>query len=118
MSQPTAAERKRVLRRDDYACLRCAAPVAEDAHVHHRRLRSQMGDNGAANLVTLCPLCHHWVHHHVAVATALGWIVPSWDQPEGVRMLTWRGWITVQDDGTWSPDTPPEANPVGVIELK
>lgn len=48
---------------------------------HHRKLRSQGGDDVHENSLALCPACHSWVHRHPAAAKRLGLIVPAWAHP-------------------------------------
>lgn len=78
-------------------CERCGFGVhSYAAHRHHRRLRSQGGKDTMDNLVYLCPSCHQWVHQYPKDATAEGFIVPSWADPEDtpvyinrLRMNVW-----------------------------
>lgn len=86
-----AAVRAKVLTRDLNRCARCGRFIPEGAHLHHRKLRSQGGLGLVENGITLCPLCHHWVHNTVAAAKATGLIVPSWADPEVTPVMTWRG---------------------------
>ena len=51
---------KRVLQRDGWRCQKCGA--LRDLQVHHRRYRSQQGNDSLANLVTLCAYCHMQEH--------------------------------------------------------
>ena len=57
---------KRVLKRDNYRCVRCNATNTgpKTLHVHH--LRSWAGNESLrfemSNVVTLCKTCHDWVH--------------------------------------------------------
>ena len=85
----TQEQRRAVLHRDGWKCRRCGRAV--DLTVHHRRPRSMGGTrrvaiNGPANLVTLCGSgttgCHGWVEGNRRIAYALGWLVPSWADPE------------------------------------
>ena len=43
--------------------------------VHHRKLRSQGGDNSLDNLLLLCDSCHAYVHNHPALAVSAGYIL-------------------------------------------
>jgi hypothetical protein len=49
---------------------------------HHRKLRSQGGDDVPENSLCVCRSCHEWIHRHPQVAQASGWIVPSFAAPE------------------------------------
>jgi len=52
--------RQQVLRRDGWRCRSCGA--MSNLEVHHRKLRSQSGDDSEQNLITLCTACHSIVH--------------------------------------------------------
>lgn len=77
--------------RDGNRCARCGA--VNDLHVHHRQLRSAGADERACNRVTLCAVCHHWVHYHPGMATEAGWLVSRYDDPGQVpvRHVLWPG---------------------------
>ena len=57
---------------------------------HHRQLRSRGGPDTPGNLVALCPGCHTWVHGNPAAATAIGFMVPSWADPDHIPIHRWR----------------------------
>lgn len=48
---------------------------------HHRKLRSQGGDDTIENSLALCPACHGWVHRNPTAAKTRGLIVPRWAAP-------------------------------------
>lgn len=82
--------RAEVIGRDLY-CGWCAKRIVHPA-VHHRRLRSQGGDDAVDNLVALCAdTCHNVastsVHQNVAEAIRRGFIVPSWATPAETPLL-------------------------------
>lgn len=89
---PTQEERRAIFHRDNWACRRCGrAGTTYPLTIHHRRPRSMGGTrsvaiNGPSNLVTLCGSgtegCHGWVESNRKIAYALGWLVPSWADPE------------------------------------
>ena len=55
------AIKKRILERDNYACRVCGKDNVEaKLHVHH--VDRNRANNGNANLVTLCYVCHSHVH--------------------------------------------------------
>ena len=56
------ALRQQVLRRDGWRCQSCG--TMSNLEVHHQNFRSRLGDDSEANLITLCPKCHSWVHGH------------------------------------------------------
>ena len=64
-------------------CFRCGQ---EAAHKHHRKLRSQGGDNSPANLIRVCAECHDWIHYNPAEAYEQGYLVKSWQNPEDVEI--------------------------------
>jgi hypothetical protein len=64
-------------------------------HRHHRKRRSQGGDDSPENILEVSPEMHDWIHKNVAAATALGWLVPEWADPATIKVqlqhaLTWR----------------------------
>lgn len=99
--------RKAALTRDLNRCVRCGRFLPEGAHLHHRKLRSQGGLGVVENAATLDAACHHWVHHTVAAAKALGLIVPSWADAEATPVLTWRGPGLLTIDGEFILHTAP-----------
>lgn len=66
-------------------CWWCGGPLGLGFAVHHRKLRSQGGNDEVTNLVALHHPCHnlgsHAVHLNVARAVERGFIVPSWGDP-------------------------------------
>jgi len=49
-----------VLRRDSWRCQSCGS--MSNLEVHHRKFRSQGGDDSEVNLITLCIDCHLSLH--------------------------------------------------------
>jgi 5-methylcytosine-specific restriction endonuclease McrA len=47
--------RQQVLKRDNWRCQSCGR--RETLEVHHRKMRSQGGDDSDVNLITLCHSC-------------------------------------------------------------
>lgn len=72
--------RRAVAERSSGICEFCDAAFA--AHLHHRKLRSQGGDNSPANLIHLCAADHDWAHRHPRLAVEVGLIVPRHADPE------------------------------------
>ncbi len=71
----------------DVACVAGGCPLSDHGwHCHHRKLRSQGGDNSMSNLIALCGLHHHAVHHAPQLAYELGYLVRSWDDPALVQI--------------------------------
>jgi 5-methylcytosine-specific restriction endonuclease McrA len=52
--------REQVLRRDAWRCQVCGA--RSNLEVHHKKFRSQGGDDSENNLITLCGRCHEIIH--------------------------------------------------------
>jgi len=48
--------RQEVLQRANWRCPNCGR--CENLEVHHKRMRSQGGDDSEVNLITLCHYCH------------------------------------------------------------
>lgn len=72
-----------VRERDGAACFRCGCGGALD--LHHRQRRRE-GGHGVSNLLSLCPLCHRWVHAHPVEARAAGWIVSVHEDKDPTQM--------------------------------
>ena len=51
---------RQILDRDGWRCQGCGSSV--NLEVHHRRFRSQSGNDAEDNLITLCSRCHAEVH--------------------------------------------------------
>jgi len=51
---------KRVLDRAEWRCQKCGS--LQNLQVHHRKKRSQQGDDALNNLVALCAFCHMGEH--------------------------------------------------------
>jgi len=52
--------RQQVLRRDSWRCQSCGTML--NLEVHHKELRSRLGDDSEQNLITLCVACHRLAH--------------------------------------------------------
>ncbi len=50
-------------------------------HKHHRKLRSQGGDDKPANIMHITPEFHTYIHENPGESYANGWLVKSWDEP-------------------------------------
>ena len=55
-----AVLRRYVLKRDSWRCQDCGS--MHNLQVHHMKRRSQLGDDVAHNLITLCVACHEDGH--------------------------------------------------------
>ena len=59
-------------------------------HRHHRKLRSQGGDDSEQNIMLVSPEQHRWIHDNPAASYARGWLVKSWQDPAEVPVTgTW-----------------------------
>lgn len=77
--------RHQILRRDGYHCVSCGgALVATEAHIHHRLPRASGGTDEAANLISLCPMCHAALHPHLGASLAQRLL-----QQGILRLATW-----------------------------
>ena len=56
-------------------------------HKHHRKLRSQGGDNSPENLIDVCLECHEWIHRNPEISYELGLLVKSWQDPAEVEII-------------------------------
>jgi len=56
VADPYEQLRQQVLKRDNWRCQNCGR--CENLEVHHKRMRSQGGDDSEVNLITLCHSCH------------------------------------------------------------
>jgi 5-methylcytosine-specific restriction endonuclease McrA len=48
--------RQQVLKRDNWRCQNCGRQ--QNLEVHHKKMRSQRGNDSDVNLITLCHSCH------------------------------------------------------------
>lgn len=113
----SATARKVVFERDGGRCVRCGMDLTSGTvsrNDHHRQGRGMGGRQGAAraaaNLpsrrLTLCGSgttgCHGWVTSgDVAAAERAGLVVRRGGgiDPAEVPVLTWRGWVLLDDEG-------------------
>src|SRR5688500_8554721 len=65
-------------------CERCGATGVR-LQGHHRRLRSQGGEDVQENCVVLCGDCHSWVHANPSAAVAAGLMEQGRPIPEEAR---------------------------------
>lgn len=76
-------------------------------HIHHRKLRSRGGEDTAENCVSICHVCHDWIHANVAESTKLGWIVQSWADPAHQPVRIQGAWLRLSDVYTACTDRRP-----------
>ena len=51
---------REVLQRDGWRCQSCGS--LSNLQIHHKKFRSQLGDDSEENLITLCSACHARLH--------------------------------------------------------
>lgn len=76
--------REALLSRSGGRCEFCGEGFRGAMELHHRRLRSQGGEDSADNLAAIHPECHLRAHRYPELAREWGWIVPSWADPADV----------------------------------
>lgn len=105
---PEAATVNAVLERDGYQCVVCSGALhgtrGFDYSVHHRKLRSQGGDNRLSNLISVCGHgtagCHSNIHGAPAKAMDAGWIVSREQDPAQTLMAhSLYGYVLLDDEG-------------------
>lgn len=109
-TDPDEATVKAVLKRADGRCESCGDELVGrrgfEFSVHHRKLRSQGGDNRLSNLVALCGHgtsgCHGYAHSEVAKSRVAGFLVRRRENPAAKPVdHSWLGHVLLLDDGTW-----------------
>lgn len=86
--------------RDSGHCCRCGGQGNE---WHHRRRKRVLDEHThlPCNGITLCTVCHAWVHAHPTVSKGMGWIVSAHDNPHDHPVHTFMyGWALLSHDGT------------------
>lgn len=92
--------------RSEGYCEKCGTGLNQRAFAaHHRKLRSQGGQDEITNLVALCHFCHNLgtksIHLNPAMSYKTGWMVHNWQDPEAVLICTDEGLIVgLNQDGT------------------
>lgn len=62
--------------------------TGQAVHSHHRKMRSQGGDDDPENKMNVCSFCHLAIHASPAKAYAMGQLVKSYDDPAEVAVVT------------------------------
>lgn len=115
---PDRATVDAVLERDGHSCVVCGGALhgtrGLDWSVHHRKLRSQGGDNSPDNLISVCGHGtagdHGAIHAAPAKAQKAGWIVKRDQDPSQVLMAhALHGYVFLRPDGGWSSRRPAQA---------
>ena len=83
-------------------CEICNAPAN---NAHHRKNRSQGGQDVLSNLLLLCGSgttgCHGWVTNHPRTSMERGWSVPSWRDPAETPVTVYcTRLVLLSDDGS------------------
>ena len=81
-----------VLERAGNYCEKCGhAQGGENFALHHRKLRSQGGEDTPANLIAVHHSCHNLatdsIHLNPAIVKKNGWICPPWEEPENYPLI-------------------------------
>ena len=90
-----------VLERAGFYCEKCGHSGSGFA-LHHRKLRSQGGEDTPSNLIAVHHGCHNLntdsIHLNPAIAKRNGWIVPGWAEPHEFPMTLPDGSKVYLDD--------------------
>lgn len=79
------AVRPTIERRSQGWCeVRLPGCAGRAAHVHHRKLRKQGGDNSPANLLAACQICHHLAHSYPLASYEAGFLVRATSDPDRI----------------------------------
>ena len=100
--------REAVLERAGGCCDLCAFAIdPTEWECHHRRLKSQGGQDEIANLVALHDACHSRLHGDRVMARETGFIVHRPDDPAHTPVLR-HGQTWALPGETWTPCDPEE----------
>jgi hypothetical protein len=93
-------QRAKLVERADGRCEMCGFPAN---NAHHRKNRSQGGEDELSNLLLLCGSgtteCHGWVTHHPAESKRLGLSVWRSDEPEFTPVMYRGHWARLDNVG-------------------
>ena len=82
MSIPTEVAETVINRAAGYCEVMFAAACTGRAeHLHHRKLRSQLGRHEVENLLHICHQCHNWIDAHPAASYERGFLVRGVREP-------------------------------------
>lgn len=95
-----------VLERAGNYCEACGK-VGSDFALHHRKLRSQGGEDAIENLIAVHHKCHNMgtdsIHLNPKRAIENGWIVPSWADPATYPLVLPNGdSVLLTKDGSYT----------------
>lgn len=101
----TAKVRAALRDRANDCCELCGLVFANNAH--HRKNRSQSGQDTLSNLLLLCGSgttgCHGYVTEHPAVSYEHGWSVRSTAEPAQVPVFYRSEWVRLDNLGDFQP---------------
>ena len=82
-------------------CEKCGLPLHQDSwNWHHRKIKSQGGQDLVENGLALHFSCHRWIHDNPAESYKYGYMVPNGDTPLGLPVLLPNGlYATLTNDG-------------------
>ena len=104
--------RSRLYGRSRGYCELCGFPMTkEQSAVHHRKLRSQGGEDSMVNCMAVHHSCHNGktdsIHLQVADALTNGWLVASWERPDNKPLLLHRKkWVRLSENGGYYDGVP------------
>ncbi len=109
-TDPDKATVDAAMKRAAGKCESCGDPLCGrrgfEYSVHHRKRRSQGGDNRLSNLVVLCGHgtsgCHGACHSEVERARQAGFLLRSTENPEEVPMEHAKGTVLLDNDGGYA----------------
>jgi hypothetical protein len=106
-------QRRIVFERSEGRCEKCGQTLATVWECHHRRLRSQGGDDSVCNLLALHSDCHNAgspgsVHSRPGLSYGAGYLVRRFLDPRDVPVLLHgRRWVLLTSDGHYHPTVSP-----------
>ena len=109
-----ADTRRTVNHRDEMRCLACGAMGTEIQHPIRRR----EGGHRLSNLMRICTTCHRKVHAEPMWAMECGFTISAtWNDvnTEAYPLRSYRGWLTLDDDGGFHVIAPRSAPPGAVM---
>ena len=95
----------KVIERAGGYCEKCGGSLSEAYNLHHRKLKSRGGKDSAANLIVVHNFCHiqhkDSIHDNPEESERMGFMVPSWANPEEHPLIRPDGSIVLLfDDGS------------------
>lgn len=100
--------------RADGRCDYCGQPLGFDAFdCHHRRRRSQLGDDNPITCIAVHRTCHEVIHRNVRVSLLGGFLCKSWQDPAARPMhLHHETWVVPRRD-RWDDAEPQSDQAIG-----